>query len=297
MTARCSACNTSAPLMFRTKDWNRRITDASFEFYRCDACGLIFLSPVPADLGAFYPQDYYAIPRSLDEVAHAAEQERYKIDIVKRFTTGGRLLEIGPAYGSFLYLAKKANFAAEAIEMDPGCCNFIRNVVGVPAVQSNDPVRSIRDMGPFDVIALWHVIEHLPEPWNTLTEVVNRLKPGGILVIAAPNPRSLQFRIQGGRWPHVDAPRHVLLAPTSLLADKLRPLGLTRVWETTDDPGARGWNSFGWEYFFMTFSRRYRAKKLLRLLGTWISAVLAPFERREGNGSAYTIVFRKEHAA
>jgi SAM-dependent methyltransferase len=294
MTARCSNCYRAARFLFRAEDWNRRITRESFAYYRCKACGLIFLSPVPVDLGDYYPQDYYTFPRGLAEVVRAAEMERYKIDILRRFKSGGRLLEIGPSWGGFLYLAKQAKFEAEAIEMDPACCDFIRDVVGVPAVQSKDPMHAIRDMGPFDVVALWHVIEHIPEVWDTLAIVAGRVNPGGILVIAAPNPRSLQFQIQGRRWPHVDAPRHVLLAPSSLLADKLRSKGLITVWETTDDPGSRGWNTFGWEYFFMNLSRRMRMKQLLRALGAGISLVLAPLERREGKGSAYTIVFRKE---
>jgi len=296
MMAGCPNCGTDAPLLFRAKDWNRRITGESFAFYRCNACALIFLSPMPSDLGAYYPPDYYTFPRNLAEVAQAAECERYKIDIVRRFKPGGRLLEIGPSWGGFLYLAKQAKFEAEAIEMDPACCDFIRNVVGVPALQSKDPMQAIRDMGPFDVVALWHVIEHIPEVWDTLAAVARRLNRGGILVIAAPNPRSLQFQIQGRRWPHVDAPRHVLLAPSSLLADRLRAKGLVTVWGTTDDPGTRGWNTFGWEYFFMNLSLRMRMRQLLRALGAGISFVLAPLERREGKGSAYTVVFRKEQS-
>ena len=294
--ARCSNCNRDAPFLFRAKDWNRRVTDESFAFYRCNACGLIFLSPVPADLGAYYPQDYYTSPRSLTEVAQAAEAERYKIDIVKRWKRGGRLLEIGPSWGGFLYLAKQAIFEAEAIEMDPACCDFIRTVVGVPALQSNDPMEAIRDRGPFDVVALWHVIEHIPELWDTLEAIAGRLNPGGILVIAAPNPGSLQFQAQGRRWPHVDAPRHVLLVPSSLLADRLRSKGLVTVWRTTDDPGSRGWNTFGWQFFFMNLSPRMRMNQFLRLLGVGISSLLAPLERREGKGSAYTMVFRKEQS-
>lgn len=296
MMAGCPNCGTSAPLSFRAKDWNRRITGESFAFYRCSACALIFLSPVPSDLGAYYPPDYYTFPRNAAEIARAAEHERYKIDIVRRFKPGGRLLEIGPSWGGFLHLAKQAKFEAEAIEMDPACCDFIRNVVGVPALQSKDPMQAIRGMGPFDVVALWHVIEHIPEVWDALAVVAGQLNPGGILVVAAPNPCSLQFKIQGRRWPHVDAPRHVLLAPASLLADRLRSMELVRVWGTTDDPGSRGWNTFGWEYFFMNLSPRMGMKQLLRWLGVGMSFLLAPLERREGKGSTYTMVFRKEQS-
>jgi hypothetical protein len=178
--------------------------------------------------------------------------------------------------------------------MDPACCDFIRGTLGVPVIQSADPARAIEQTGPYEVVALWHVLEHLSDLWTVLVAIAERIRPGGILVVAAPNPNSLQFHIQGRFWPHVDAPRHVLLVPPSLLVDQLRPLGLRAIWETTNDEGARGWNVFGWEFFFMNLARRHRMKRLLRLLGVGVATAIGPFERKETKGSAYTMVFRKE---
>lgn len=255
---------------------------------------MIFLSPVPDDLGKYYPQDYYSIPSAVSEVAKAAEFEHYKIDIVKQFTSNGRLLEIGPAYGSFLYLAKQAGFDVEAIEMDLSCCKFISETIGVKAIQNNDPANALKNTVPYNVIALWHVIEHLPDPWHTLEAISNKLQPRGFLVIAAPNPGAFQFHVLGRFWPHVDAPRHVSLIPLSLLTKQMSSLGLRCIWSTTVDKGTLGWNSFGWVYFFSNFTNLRFIKTGLAIIGRIVSIILEPIERINGLGSAYTVVFQKE---
>jgi 2-polyprenyl-3-methyl-5-hydroxy-6-metoxy-1,4-benzoquinol methylase len=289
----CPLCHNETHLYFRIYDLNRRITRESFNYYRCSSCRLIFLSPIPNDLGKYYPADYYSIPLSINELAESAEEERYKIDIVKQFASGGRLLEIGPAYGGFIYLAKQAGFTAEAIEMDPSCCRFIRETIGVKAIQSNDPTEALKGVVNYEVIALWHVIEHLTNPWKTLEAISKKLQPGGVLILAAPNPDAFQFRILGRYWPHIDAPRHLSLTPISLLIRQAETLGLKPIWSTTTDKGSFGWNSFGWINFFVNFSWSPIASRILKLIGEIVSIIMRPMDRREGHGSAYTLVFRK----
>jgi 2-polyprenyl-3-methyl-5-hydroxy-6-metoxy-1,4-benzoquinol methylase len=293
-TIPCGACGAEAPLRFVARDVNRRLSTVEFPYYECRACGLLFLHPIPADLGRYYPADYYRVPRGLDDLRRAAELERYKIDLVRRFRSGGRLLEIGPAYGAFLHLGKEAGFEPHAIEMSPDCCRFLRDVVGAAVVESADPVAALARLPALDVVALWHVIEHVPDPWALLSAVAARLAPGGLVVIAAPNPGALQFRMTGRRWPHLDAPRHVALIPPALVERRASALGLSRVLLTTRDPGSIGWNAFGWEWFFKGLWDDTRFVTFgLRLLGRALARAMAPVERREGTGSAYTIVLEK----
>ncbi len=294
MTATCPLCQRDSQLYFCAKDYNREISQECFHYFRCPSCSLIFLSPIPNDLGKYYPHDYYPIPQSASELAKTADVDQYKIDIVKQFASRGRLLEIGPAYGSFLYLAKQAGFDAEAIEMDADCCSFIREKIGAKAIQSNDPSDVLRDAENYDVIALWHVIEHLPDPWKTLDVISTKLNPGGVLVIAAPNPDAFQFRVLGRFWPHVDAPRHLQLIPLPLLGKQMVSAGLKFLWSTTTDRGTLGWNAFGWSHFFSNFTHRRSLKAGLGKVGTVISIILGPIERRKDSGSAYTAVFKKE---
>src|SRR5256885_500828 len=105
--ARCPQCGADSRVAFRTPDLNRRIGTTSFRYRHCSACGVFYVDNVPADLHRYYTSEYYVLPRSLEELAAWGEAERYKLDIVKRFNSGGRLIEIGPASGAFAYLAKR----------------------------------------------------------------------------------------------------------------------------------------------------------------------------------------------
>jgi 2-polyprenyl-3-methyl-5-hydroxy-6-metoxy-1,4-benzoquinol methylase len=293
MNKTCPYCHAESSLYFQSKDYNLNITHKTFSHYRCSHCQLIFIEPTPVNLADYYPDSYHSIPESAAYLDANSEPERYKIEIIQRFCREGTLLEIGPSYGSFTYLAKKAGFKVEAIEMDARCCQFLNGVVGVRAINSNDPVGALKQLQPFDVIALWHVIEHLVDPWATLDAIFANLKPGGIVVLAAPNPDAFQFRLMGRYWPHVDAPRHLALIPMKLLVEKLTGLGMKVELMTTCDLGSMGWNTFGWKFFFANLSSQVYFKKVLRQVGRLLSLLLSPIERMEGRGSAYTVVFRK----
>lgn len=294
MKQHCSICDSESPLYLCARDYNRKITDEIFHYYRCPKCGLVFIYPIPDDLNKFYPSDYYSVPASIEELSTRAKPEQYKVDLIKKHIKAGRLLEIGPACGNFAYLAKQAGFEVEAIEMDPKCCRFLAEVAGIRAINSNDAAAVLSRMDFYDVIALWHVIEHLPDPWKLLDSAAARLHPGGMLVIAAPNPDSWQFRIHRRFWPHVDAPRHLFLIPSSLLIRKINSLGLSVVMNTTRDEGSLGWNAFGWDRFFSNFSDNRFIKMGMSVAGKFFGTFAKPFESREGHGCAYTVIFRKD---
>ena len=294
MAATCPKCSIEASLAFRTKDYNRRITEESFYYYRCPSCNVIFLNPIPPDLGKYYTSGYYAVPSTRDEIEKLASRERYKIDLVKEQISSGKLLEIGSGWGAFCYNAKNAGFDVDAIEMDPACCRFLTDTVGVRTHQGNEILPLLDQIDPCDVVALWHVVEHLPDPWSVLQAVSDKLNPGGILIIATPNPDCWQFKVQRKRWHHIDAPRHVLLIPFLTLSSQLEQFGLQTVSMTTRDPGGLGVNITGWQWLLENLSNRPLPKKALHIMGILLGMSLSPFERIEGRGSAYTAVFRKK---
>ncbi len=289
----CPHCNSPANLLFRTTDVNRRLSTEPFYYYCCSACKLIFLHPIPSNLGDYYPNSYYVIPSSLAALRKQAEPQHYKIDLIRQYVSTGRLLEIGPAFGLFSSLAKNAGFTVDTIEMDEQCCRFLREVVGVNAIQHDNPAEALKNMGMYDVIALYQVIEHLPNPWITLDAIVEHLAPGGIIVIAAPNPDSLQLRLFGSRWTHVDAPRHLQLIPLALLAQDMLQSKINLVFKTTSDSDSLGWNSFGWCWSLANLTTQPVLKKALFTLGRVITKIMQPIERRGTRGSTYTLVFQR----
>jgi len=289
-TALCRFCGGAARPRFRTSDLNRNTSGETFSYLACNECGVIFLHPVPQDLSAFYATGYHSIPRSLDELRSSAEADRYKLDMVRRFASTGRLLEIGPGIGAFAYLAKDAGFEVAAVEMDAECCRFLNQEVGIQTIHSSDPRVALAPTQTYDVIAMWQVLEHLPDPLETLELAARCLSSGGILVVATPNPTSLQFRVFQGYWAHVDAPRHLQLIPIDVLRKHAVALGLRVEAVTATDAGGRRHNSFGWRQSTLNaFGKRRGVLKL----GGALSRLAPPIETRGMLGSCYVAVFSR----
>ncbi len=274
-------------------DFNRKLANTKFVYHQCEDCGSLVLAVPPPDLDRFYPTDYYLLPASRDELAIAAERERYKLDIVQGFVRTGHLLEIGPGPGGFAYLAKEAGFDVETIEMDQRCCQFLRDVVGVGATQTSDARAVLVHSPPLQVVALWHVVEHLTDPMETLEAAAAALSPGGILVLGAPNPAALQMSLFRARWAHLDAPRHLQLIPASYIRKRGLGLGLKTILETTTDAGGLGWNAFGWNVSLNHVASGV-GLSIPALVAKVICRLARPVERTGLRGTAYTLVLRKE---
>lgn len=197
--------------MLATHDRNRRISRATFDYHRCAECGVISLFPVPADLGRYYPADYIDLRR--DGPMRRTDVEQYKLDLVLRFVQHGKLLEIGPGAGGFLELAQSAGFEVEAVEQDESTCRYLERALGARTYCTADPASAVRQGGRYDVVALWHSLEHLPDPGDMLLAAAGALAPGGAVVVATPNPTSLQIRVLRSRWTHLDAPATFTSSP------------------------------------------------------------------------------------
>jgi SAM-dependent methyltransferase len=112
---------------------------------------------------------------------------------------GARLLDVGAGRGRFVASARSAGLDAHGIEP-------------FHARDATVERASIEDAdfppGSFDAIAVWHVLEHLDDPRAALSRVRAWLRPDGVLLVGVPNLQSLQARIGGERWYHLDVPRH-----------------------------------------------------------------------------------------
>jgi hypothetical protein len=276
-------------------DENRRTDDGVFSYGRCTDCGVIALANPPADLSRYYAGDYFSMP-SKERLARLAAKENAKISAVTRFASGGRLLEIGPAIGAFAIRAVNEGFSVSVIEQDAGCCEFLSRQPRLDVSHADNPHEVIRKLPAFDVIALWHVIEHLREPFLFFDAAAANLAPGGILALATPNPEALQFRWMGRRWPHLDAPRHLYLLPVSALIERGRREGLDVCLVDSGDDDARSWNRFGWQRLLMNRMPLPLGRAAGFLIGAVLSRLFAPWEAAAMYGSAYTLVLRKAPA-
>jgi len=256
------------------------------------SCRTYYLADPPADLGRYYPATYYQLPEA-DELDRHASAETPKVELLRPFATGGSLVDIGAGFGLFARAASNAGYDVTAVEMDDRCCAYLERVVGVRVIRSDAPDEALAQLDAVRAVTLWHVLEHLPRPWDLLAAAADRLEPGGVIVIATPNPDSLQFRLLGARWAHVDAPRHLFLIPLSALTRRAHELGLEVAHVTTGDEAGRHWNQFGWEYALRRCPARRPAAPGTLALSLLITMLFAPIERRGLRGAAYTAVFVK----
>jgi SAM-dependent methyltransferase len=283
----CPYCGEMSRYVLSSTDVNRGTTADVFHFYQCMGCSLTFLAPIPDDMSPFYKGGYQPIPETLSQLRAIAKKEEYRMGPVLKYKRGGKLLEIGPWMGIFCCNAKDAGFDVSAIEMNRQCVDFLVDVVGINAIQSSDPVETMNAMREqFDVIALWHSLEHLPEPWLVLQKAAERLAPGGILLIAIPNIESYDFSVLKAGWLHLDAPRHLYFYTASSLERLCSTIGLRTLEITTSDRLSNILSIHAWcERANVMLPIKY-VRRLLGLL-------LYRFSKRksQGNGSGLTAIF------
>jgi 2-polyprenyl-3-methyl-5-hydroxy-6-metoxy-1,4-benzoquinol methylase len=118
----------------------------------------------------------------------------WRLGLIRKIRPAGKLLEIGCARGDFLQVARES-FDAYGVEPNLGLAASASNVAPV----HRDTIERTPWSG-FDVIATFHVIEHVDSPRSFVRAAVERLNPGGLLVIETPNIDSLPYKILKARW-------------------------------------------------------------------------------------------------
>jgi 2-polyprenyl-3-methyl-5-hydroxy-6-metoxy-1,4-benzoquinol methylase len=116
----------------------------------------------------------------------------------------GSLLDIGVGTGDFLATAKKAGWQTTGIEPNEKA-KAIAISKGVSFAENLESIQS----HSFDVITMWHVLEHVPDVENQIKELKRLVKPNGTLIIAVPNYKSFDANYYGAFWAAYDVPRHL----------------------------------------------------------------------------------------
>lgn len=294
----CPYCSAAARFEFHTRDLNLRVSQTNFSYFQCPACRLIFIAEPPADLARYYPSQYYSIPGSRRRLEQLARRETFKLDLIRPYRASGNLLEVGSAWGSFAYAAKLAGYDVTAVEMDKRCCQYLREVVGVDVHAADDTGALPDELGQYEVVALWHVIEHFQHFKEMLIQLAGFVRPGGIIAIASPNPGAWQFGLMREHWPHVDAPRHLQLVPAQVVIEVLSARDFEVVLSTGNDPGGLRWNRFGWQRLILNALPSSRAAMAVGIAaGAALGEMLSPFDRRRDRGATYTLILRRKPIA
>jgi hypothetical protein len=296
----CPLCGAGSTYALAATDRNRETTTEQFTYNRCMACATVFMVDVPTDLARYYVGDYHRFGTDGAPVWTQSpmlmDVERFRMRLLGRYVQPGNLVDIGAGPGAFSSAAKDGGFAVTAIEMDSRCCEYLERSIGVRAICSDEPIAKLRTLAPARVISMWHVLEHLRNPAEMLAVAAERLEPGGVLAIGVPNPQSLQFRVLGARWAHLDAPRHLCLMPIEALLSRASALGLTALASTTADPFGRLCNLHGWAWALRRRPALGDSPPKVMRAAQAITTALGPVEHRGRNGAVLTLLLRKSAA-
>jgi SAM-dependent methyltransferase len=204
------------------------LTDEWFDIDRCSQCGLLITQPMPAPdhLDRYYPPRYRGNRHGFTGKMRVALRRRA---IERFFPKGfrGRLLDVGCGDGAFVLEMKRRGWEVCATEIDAATVQRLR-ADGVDAKLPQDSEREGFDR-PFDAITCWHVMEHVDRPQNVAQWAATQLKPDGVFQATVPNVGSLQARLFGKQWLHLDVPRHLYHFTPVTLQSVLRNAGFSRI--------------------------------------------------------------------
>jgi SAM-dependent methyltransferase len=195
----------------------------------CPTCDLRFR----ADIGPEWSEDYvgeadgYARRQELEltgrEEQRAVEAYRRAAWVASRVPSG-TLLEIGSAAGEFLDAAARRGFEARGIEASPSLSARARARYHLD-VDQGLAERHLDGGRRYDVICMWHVLEHARSPADLLAAAASALAPGGWLFVEVPNIASAGARAMGAAWPQLDFEDHAVYFSPPALEAALRRSG------------------------------------------------------------------------
>lgn len=182
MTRTCPLCGASSDgklaFPFSTR-WRQKL----FSYLSCHGCGTTYVDPVPdeSDFEEMYRDSSY---HSVFYADVATEAQQQAVDLLGRYITpGGSVLDYGCGNGSFLLAAARAGYACQGTEHDEVAAQKASLNAGVPVMVA---ARLEAHLGSFDAIHLGDVLEHLPDPSETMGRLRSLLKPAGVFLVEGP---------------------------------------------------------------------------------------------------------------
>ena len=200
-----------------------RITDANYgltaDIFQCESCGFLECPNVPPVLELYEQMS----DESYEETRAArARQARALIDIVSRYKKAASLLDVGAGSGILVEEALASGFAARGVEPS-GPLQVTATQRGLPVTHGVLPNSEVR--GPFEVVTLIDVIEHVPDPVDLMRRIKSVMAPNGICLVVTPDVSSVAARLMGWKWWHFRA-AHIGYFNRSTLGLALETAGL-----------------------------------------------------------------------
>jgi 2-polyprenyl-3-methyl-5-hydroxy-6-metoxy-1,4-benzoquinol methylase len=243
MLVNCPICSHHHTTSFHVvKDYT--VSHEVFQLVRCNQCGFLFTENPPAihEIGRYYDSaEYISHTDSKKGLFNQVYQSvrnfsiGQKLRLVQSYTNSqkGELLDFGCGTGSFLRFTKDKGWNVIGMEPDKAAREKASTLLGSSVLSPEELLHL--SSNKFDVITLWHVLEHVHALHETLENFRKILNQDGILVIAVPNHASWDAKHYRHHWAAYDVPRHLYhFTPDTihrLLTDKgFSKLGMKPMW-------------------------------------------------------------------
>ncbi len=269
------------------------LSQEEFEIARCNECGLLYTIPRPPSdkLGDYYKSEDYLshkenkhgfVPRIYEFVKSINLNNKLKI--ATKGLSCGNILDIGCGVGDFLLRAKKAGWGVEGVEPSEEAKLIaekkLDNVVHAPSELS-----SFQNL-KYDVITMWHVLEHVEDLMAEICHLHRLLKPGGRLVIAVPNYKSYDAIYYKDKWAAWDVPRHL---------SHFDAKTIKKVFSAYNDLKINKITTLAWDSYYISYlSEKFLSHKMPLLRGIFRGMLSNLKAKGTGEYSTLVYVFEKK---
>jgi len=241
----CSICaNTKLALMYEHVKDHYKIVRQEYQFWRCENCASAILQPFPSpeEISSFYPPNYvFKVNERKKGARWLLDRLQWRLfyrpiydQKVKSLmeTTrlrSGRILDVGCGSGILLHLLANEGFDVAGVEVSAEDVRYAEETFGIKVVPGTLKQAAFPDAS-FDAVTLYNVLEHVPDPFETLCEVARILKPGGWVALDVPLIDSRQSDFFKDHWGQItEAPRHLCIPSSKGVRTILKRAGFSQV--------------------------------------------------------------------
>jgi 2-polyprenyl-3-methyl-5-hydroxy-6-metoxy-1,4-benzoquinol methylase len=166
------------------------------------------------------------------EAIHLKNRFEKRIKQIKKIKFPGTLLDVGCGIGTFLRLARDEGYEASGVELSSYAAEYAKNNFGLSVFNGELPDA---DFAPksFDIITLWHILEHVADPKKFLKEVNRLLKKDGLLVIEVPNIGSIAAKFSLMNWELMAPKEHLFYFKPHIISRILKETGFRIIKDQT----------------------------------------------------------------
>jgi len=194
---------------------DKSVSKESFVIVQCENCTFKFTNPRPdfESIGKYYESEEYIshsntskgiINKAYQVVRSIAVKD--KLELVNRLAPKGKILDYGCGTGYFLSACQKDDWEVNGFEPNGTANKQARELLGKKIEAASLDAFEIET---FEIITMWHVLEHVHTVNETFQKLLSLLKPQGIILVAVPNADSLDAKKYGENWAAYDVPRHL----------------------------------------------------------------------------------------